>query len=150
MKKIALEITLKRESKPIETTLELVDIIKSAVPEKYKKSHHPARKVFQAIRIEVNNELEVFELALKDSLSLLKPKGRICVITFHSLEDKICKRIFKEASQVDHALKNLPVIPKEFEKGFKIIKQIKPSSDEVEGNNRARSSKLRVIEKEKG
>ena len=94
-KSIALGITKEREKAPIETTLQLAEIIKQNVPEKYRKKSHPARKVFQAIRIEVNDELNVFEKALKDALNIIKPKGRICVITFHSLEDRICKQIFK-------------------------------------------------------
>jgi 16S rRNA (cytosine1402-N4)-methyltransferase len=144
---IAEKIVLAREEKPIETTLELVEIIKSAVPEKYKREKHPARKVFQAIRIEVNKELEVFEKALKDAFSLLNVGGRICVITFHSLEDRICKNLFKEMSEIDSSLKNLPVIPEEYIKDFKVIHTIKPSKEELERNNRARSAKLRVIEK---
>lgn len=146
---IAEKIVNVRKEKPIETTLELVEIIKSAVPEKYKREKHPARKVFQAIRIEVNNELEVFEKALRDAFSLLNVGGRICVITFHSLEDRICKNVFKEMSEIDESLKNLPVIPDEYLKDFKVIHTIKPSKQELEKNNRARSAKLRVIEKTK-
>lgn len=146
---IAEKIVNVRKGKPIETTLELVEIIKSAVPEKYKREKHPARKVFQAIRIEVNNELEVFEKALRDAFSLLNVGGRICVITFHSLEDRICKNVFKEMSEIDESLKNLPVIPDEYLKDFKVIHTIKPSKQELEKNNRARSAKLRVIEKTK-
>ena len=144
---IAKGIIKKREEKPIETTLELAEIIKENVPEKYRKKSHPARKVFQAIRIEVNDELNVFEIALKDALKLLKPKGRICVITFHSLEDKICKRIFNEASKTPKELNNLPVIPEDYKPKYKIIANIKPSEEEIEKNNRSRSARLRVIEK---
>jgi len=146
-KSIAKKIVEKRSKKQIDTTLELVDIIKQAVPFKYAREHHPARKVFQAIRIEVNNELEVFENSLKDSLSLLNKNGRICVITFHSLEDKICKNIYNEVSKIDEKLSKLPVIPEEYMKDFKVIKTLKPKEKELEQNNRARSSKLRVIEK---
>lgn len=146
-KKIAKAIVKYRNEKTIDTTLELVEIIKSAVPEKYKREKHPARKVFQAIRIEVNNELEVLKIALKDSLELLNKNGRICVITFHSLEDKIVKEMFNEVSKIDDNLKNLPFIPDEYQKEFKIINTIKPSKKELEENSRARSSKLRVIEK---
>ena len=135
------------QNRPIETTLELVEIIKSAVPEKYKREKHPARKIFQAIRIEVNDELNVFEKALTDSLDLLNINGRICVITFHSLEDKICKNIFKSVTEIDKNLKNMPVIPEEYLPNFKIIKTIEPSKEELENNNRARSSKLRIIER---
>jgi 16S rRNA (cytosine1402-N4)-methyltransferase len=141
---IANKIIKKR---PIETTLELVDIIKTSVPEKYKRDKHPARKIFQALRIEVNNELEVFEKALETSLGLLKVNGRVCVITFHSLEDRICKEVFKKHTMVDEMIKNLPIIPEEYEPKFKIIKTIEPTSAEIEINNRARSSKLRVIER---
>ena len=134
-------------SRPIETTLELVEVIKNNVPEKYKRDKHPARKVFQAIRIEVNDELNVFEKSLKDALDLLNLGGRICVITFHSLEDKICKNIFKEVSSIDDSLKRLPIIPKEYLPKYKVLKTIEPSKNELEENNRARSAKLRIIER---
>ena len=94
--KIADKIVEYRKNKNIEGTLELVDIVKSAVPEKYKREKHPARKIFQAIRIEVNKELDVLEIALKDALTLLNKNGRICVITFHSLEDKIVNQMLNE------------------------------------------------------
>lgn len=144
---IAKKIVKYRENKEIETTLELVEIIKTGVPEKYKREHHPARKVFQAIRIEVNKELDVFEHALLDALDLINVHGRICVITFHSLEDRICKRIFKEKTEIEKTLKRMPVIPEEYLPNFKIVKVIEPSSQELEKNNRSRSSKLRVIER---
>ena len=134
-------------SRPIETTLELVEVIKNNVPEKYKRDKHPARKVFQAIRIEVNDELNVFEKSLRDSLELLNVGGRICVITFHSLEDKICKNIFKEVSSVDETMKKLPIIPDEYLPKYKVLKTIEPSKKELEDNNRARSAKLRIIER---
>lgn len=146
-KEIAKKIVKVREEKPIETTLELVEIIKSSVPEKYKREKHPARKVFQAIRIEVNQELEVFESALNQALDLIKVGGRVCVITFHSLEDRICKQIFKERTDVDKVLKDLPVIPAEYQPKYKIIGSFNPSAEELKINNRARSAKLRVIEK---
>ena len=135
------------ESRPIDTTLELVEVIKNNVPEKYRREKHPARKVFQAIRIEVNNELEVFEDSLRQALELLSVGGRICVITFHSLEDKICKEVFKEVSEIDSALKNLPVIPDEYLPNYKVIKTVSPGKEEIEENPRARSAKLRVIER---
>ena len=144
---IAKKIDSERKSKNIETTLELVDIIKSAVPFKYQREHHPARKVFQAIRIEVNHELDVFDHSLRNALTLLNVNGRICVITFHSLEDKICKNIYNEVSKLDDAMLDLPVIPDSYLKDFKVIKTFKPSNLELENNNRSRSSKLRVIEK---
>ena len=117
------------------------------MPEKYRRDHHPARRVFQAIRIEVNDELNVFEKSLKDALELLNIGGRICVITFHSLEDKICKNIFNSVSKVDDNLKKLPIIPKEYLPKYKVIKSVTPNKSELEKNNRARSAKLRVIER---
>lgn len=135
------------ETRPIDTTLELVEVIKSAVPEKYKREKHPARKVFQAIRIEVNNELNVFEDSIRQALELISIGGRICVITFHSLEDKICKEIFKSVSDIDKSFKDLPIIPLEYLPKFKIIKSITASDEELQANLRARSAKLRVIER---
>ncbi len=146
---IAKKIIEKRQEKEIVTTLELVEIIKNSVPEKYRREHHPARKVFQAIRIEVNDELNVFEKALKDALELIDVNGRVCVITFHSLEDIICKRMMKEVSTVPNELKNLPVIPDNLKPNYQMIKTIHPSKEELEENRRARSAKLRVIEKVK-
>lgn len=146
-KSIARKIVLKREEKLIETTLELVNIISSSVPEKYKRDHHPARKSFQAIRIEVNNELEVFKSSLLDSLELLKINGRICVITFHSLEDKICKDVFKNVSSVDKSLNKLPIIPEHLLPKYKLVDNILPSEEEVDENKRSRSAKLRIIER---
>ena len=134
-------------SRPIETTLELVEIIKSSVPEKYRREKHPARKIFQAIRIEVNDELNVFEKSLNQSLELIKVGGRICVITFHSLEDKICKDVFRRVTSIDSALKGLPIIPLEYTPKYKIVKTVDPSREEIEANPRARSAKLRVIER---
>ncbi len=148
-KSIAKNIVLKREEKVIKTTSDLVEIIKESVPFKYKREKHPARKVFQAIRIEVNDELNVFEKALRDSISMLSVGGRICVITFHSLEDKICKNIFNEFSKEDEILKNMPVVPEKLKPNYKVIKTVKPSKEEIKNNPRARSSKLRVIERVK-
>ena len=147
--KIADKIVEYRKNKKIEGTLELVEIVKIAVPEKYKREKHPARKIFQAIRIEVNKELDVLKIALDDALTLIKKDGRICVITFHSLEDKIVKNKFTEVSKIDSAFKNLPFIPEEYQKEFKAFNVIKPSKEELLYNPRARSSKLRVIEKVK-
>lgn len=146
---IAKNIIKTRENKKIETTLELVEVIKESVPEKYKREKHPARKVFQAIRIEVNKELDVFESALNQALKLLNVGGRICVITFHSLEDKICKEIFKKASEIDKELKKLPIVPDSYLPQFKIVKTLIPTKEEIEVNPRARSAKLRVIERVK-
>jgi len=144
---IARGIIKYREEKEINTTLELVDIIKNNVPMKYSREKHPARKVFQAIRIEVNNELEVFEKALEQALELININGRVCVITFHSLEDKICKNIFKKYSTVSKELAKLPIIPEDREPKYKIIGTFEPQDKELEENNRARSAKLRVIER---
>ena len=144
---IAKKIVNKREEKPIETTFELVEIIKSSVPEKYKRDKHPARKTFQAIRIEVNNELEVFEKAVHEALDMIDINGRVCVITFHSLEDKICKKVFKENSEISKELSHMPIIPKEYMPKFKIIGAFDPKEEELLENNRSRSAKLRVIER---
>lgn len=146
---IAKKIVEYRENKDIETTLELVEIIKSAVPMKFKKDKHPARQIFQAIRIEVNHELDVIPPALQQAMSLLKVGGRVAVITFHSLEDRMVKNIFKEKCEIDPKVKGLPNIPEEYQKEFKLVvnKAIKPSKKELEENPRARSAKLRVIEK---
>ena len=135
------------KNRPITTTLELTEVIKNNVPFSYKKEKHPARKVFQAIRIEVNDELNVFEKSLRQALDLIKIGGRIEVITFHSLEDKICKKIFDEVSKVDKNLKNLPIIPIEYQPKYKIVGNIDPSKEELINNNRARSAKLRIIER---
>lgn len=134
-------------SRPIETTLELVEVIKNNVPEKYRREKHPARKIFQAIRIEVNDELNVFENSLRQALKRVKVGGRVCVITFHSLEDKICKNVFKEVSSIDDSLKKLPIIPLEYMPKYKVVKTVEPTKKELEENNRARSAKLRVIER---
>lgn len=146
---IAKKIVEYRAQKPIETTLELVDIIKSAVPMKFRKDKHPARQIFQAIRIEVNHELDVLEPAIEQALSLVKVGGRVAVITFHSLEDRIIKQIFKEKCMIDDKVKGLPNIPDEYLPDFKLVvnKAILPSKEELANNNRARSAKLRVIER---
>lgn len=148
-RQIAKAIEKYRGNKNIETTLELVEIIKSAVPEKAKRDKHPARKVFQAIRIEVNNELEVLKKALYSALDIVDVGGRVVVITFHSLEDRIVKNIFKEVTMIDPRVKGLPNIPKEYLPDFELVnnKAIIPSKEEIENNNRARSSKLRVIQR---
>ncbi len=146
-KSIAEAICKYRENKPIETTLELAEIIKSSVPEKYRRLHHPARKVFQAIRIEVNDELNVLQKALNDSLELLNPGGRLCVITFHSLEDRIVKNTFKEVTKENELYKGMPNIPDEYKAKYKLIGKFKPTKEELENNNRSRSAILRVIER---
>ena len=150
-KSIARKIVEYRKNKPIETTLELVEVIKSGVPMKYRINKHPARQIFQAIRIEVNHELDVIEPALSQALELLKVGGRVAVITFHSLEDRLVKNYFKEKTKVDDKVKGMPNIPDEYLPDFKLVvnKAIIPSDEEIEVNPRARSSKLRVIERVK-
>ncbi len=145
--KIADSIVKYRIDKPINTTLELVDIIKNSVSEKYRREKHPARKVFQALRIEVNDELNVLEKSLRKALDLIDVNGRILVITFHSLEDRICKNIFNEVSKVDKNISKLPIIPKEYMPRFKVIANVVPSKEEIDNNKRARSARLRVIER---
>ena len=144
---IANNIIKTRENKKIEMTLELVEVIKKSMPYKAMKDSHPARKTFQAIRIEVNNELGVLRDALEEAIEMLNVGGRISVINFHSLEDKIVKEIFNKYSKVDSSLSKLPFIPKEYLPKFKLITNITPSKEELEENNRARSSRLRVIER---
>ena len=146
---IAKNIIKYRENKKIETTLELADIITNSYPMKARREHHPARKVFQAIRIEVNHELDILEDALKDALSMLNVGGRMCVITFHSLEDRIVKNVFKEYTDIDPKVKGLPDIPEDYLPNYKLINKnvIIPSDEELENNNRSRSAKLRIIER---
>ena len=148
-KSIARRIVEYRKNKPIETTLELVEVIKSGVPMKYRINKHPARQLFQAIRIEVNHELDVIEPALSQALELLNVGGRVAVITFHSLEDRLVKNYFKEMTKIDDKVKGTPNIPDEYLPDFKLVvnKAIVPSEEEIENNPRARSSKLRVIER---
>ena len=151
-KQIARKIEQARENQPIRTTFDLVDIIKEAIPAPARrKGGHPAKRIFQAIRIAVNDELRVFELSLEKVLPMLNKGGRISVITFHSLEDRICKSFFKEHSELPQLPHGLPMIPKEFEPELKLItrKPILPSDEELEANKRARSAKLRVAEKNK-
>ncbi|TYS70695.1 16S rRNA (cytosine(1402)-N(4))-methyltransferase RsmH [Sutcliffiella horikoshii] len=151
-KQIARKIEEYRKSKPIETTLELVEIIKDGIPAPARRTGgHPAKRVFQAIRIAVNDELGVFEDAIHQAIDVLKVGGRVSVITFHSLEDRMCKVVFKEKSQLPQLPPGLPIIPEEYQPTLKLItrKPILPSEEELEANNRARSAKLRVAEKAK-
>jgi 16S rRNA (cytosine1402-N4)-methyltransferase len=148
-KSIAKNIVQYRSTKEIETTLELVDIIKRSVPTKYFINNHPERQIFQAIRIEVNGELKVLSSVLPDAIDLLKSGGRLCVITFHSLEDRIVKQTFKKYSEVNEIVKGLPVIPDEYKPLIKIInnKPIIATEKEINENSRSRSAKLRIIER---
>ena len=146
-KQIARAIERERKNKPIETTFELVDVIKSALPQKVlNKKGHPAKQTFQALRIAVNDELRVFEVSINDALDILNPKGRAVVITFHSLEDRICKTVFKERTTVNIP-KGVPIM--DVEAPYELIshKPIVASEEELEENNRAHSAKMRVIEK---
>ena len=135
--------------RPINSTLELAEIIKNSVPESYRKKSHPARKIFQAIRIEVNNELKILENSIMDAFDLLDSKGRMCIITFHSLEDKIVKRVFNNLCKDSIESKDLPYVPDEMKAKAILItrKPIIPSEKELLENNRSRSAKLRIIEK---
>ncbi|MGG3574412.1 16S rRNA (cytosine(1402)-N(4))-methyltransferase RsmH [Bacillus gobiensis] len=149
-KQIARKIESYREQKTIETTGELVEIIKDAIPAPARrKGGHPAKRIFQAIRIAVNDELKAFEEALEQAVDVLKPGGRISVITFHSLEDRICKSTFKNLSSMPDLPHGLPVIPEGYEPKIKLVtrKPITASIQELEENNRARSAKLRIAEK---
>ena len=146
---IAKKIVNSRKDKEINTTTELVSIIESGVGAKYFNLKHPERNIFQAIRIEVNSELTVLSQVLPDAIDLLKSGGRLCVITFHSLEDRIVKQIFKKYSEVNDLVKGLPVIPEEYKPIIKLInrKPILPGEQELEENSRSRSAKLRIIER---
>ncbi len=148
-KQIAKKIISERENKEINTTKELVDIIKNAVGAKYFNNSHPERNIFQAIRIEVNNELNTLRTILPKAINILNTGGRISVITFHSLEDRIVKQAFKKASDVNELVKGLPEIPSEYKPLIKLInkKPIIPSSKELEENTRSKSAKLRIIER---
>ncbi|CAG9611074.1 Ribosomal RNA small subunit methyltransferase H [Bacillus rhizoplanae] len=149
-KQIARKIEAYREKKPIETTGELVELIKEGIPAPARRTGgHPAKRVFQAIRIAVNDELKVFEEALEAAIDITKTGGRISVITFHSLEDRICKITLKKHSTTPQLPPGLPIIPDEYKPKLKLItrKPILPSDVELEENNRARSSKLRIAEK---
>lgn len=146
---IARKIVEKRKEKPIETTTELVDVIKSATGLNYFFKNHPEREIFQAIRIEVNDELTVLEKVLPDAIEMLNKGGRISVITFHSLEDRIVKKIFKKYSEVNEVFKGMPDIPDEYKPKIKLInkKPILPSEKEINENSRSKSAKLRIIER---
>lgn len=146
---IAKNIVSYRKNKSIDTTLELVNIIKSSVPVKYFITSHPERQIFQAIRIEVNKELECLENVLPDAINMLNIGGRLVVITFHSLEDRIVKKIFKKYSEVDDKVKGLPYIPKGYEPLIKLVnnKVITATEEEINENSRSKSAKIRVIER---
>ncbi|MBS5862414.1 MAG: 16S rRNA (cytosine(1402)-N(4))-methyltransferase RsmH [Firmicutes bacterium] len=144
-----IAINIKKESKDISSTLELVEVIKNATGANYFYKNHPERKIFQALRIEVNEELTVLESILPKAIKRLKKGGRIAVITFHSLEDRIVKNIFKKYSDIDPLVKGLKDIPEEYKPLIKLVnkKPILPSQKELEENSRSRSAKLRIIER---
>lgn len=148
-KVIAKKIIEARNQKKINTTQELVDIISSSVGAKYFNKFHPERQIFQAIRIEVNNELGVLKDVLPQALNMLNKGGRISVITFHSLEDRIVKQFFKKESEIDDLVKGLPEIPKDYLPKLKLInkKPILPSNNEINENSRSKSAKLRIVER---
>ena len=149
-KQIARLIEARRAVKPLETTFELVDIIKEAIPAPARRTGgHPAKRVFQAIRIAVNDELRVFEVALKDAMDMLNVGGVAAVISFHSLEDRICKQMFASRSKIDDAYRGLPVVPEEFLEEFKLLtrKPVMATGHELEENNRSQSAKLRAAMK---
>lgn len=148
-KTIAKKIVSERLKNEIKTTKELVRIIESAVGAKYFNKFHPERQIFQAIRIEVNSELTVLKRVLPDAIDLLKKGGRMCVITFHSLEDRIVKQMFKKESEIDELVKGLPNIPAKYLPKIKLVnkKLILPSAKELSENSRSKSAKLRIIER---
>ena len=149
-KNIAKHIVMARKEKPLETTAELSEIIKASIPMKFQaKGGHPAKRVFQAIRIEVNNELGILENAIKDFVSSIKPGGRLAIITFHSLEDRIVKKTFQDLARGCTCPKEFPVCVCGKKPEIKIIsrKPILPSEEELEHNSRSKSAKLRIAEK---
>lgn len=152
-KQIARKIEEARANAPINTTGELVELIKDGIPAAARrKGGHPAKRVFQAIRIAVNDELGAAEDSLQQALDLIDVGGRVSVITFHSLEDRLCKTLFKEKSSLPDLPPGLPIIPEHLQPDFKLVtrKPILPSDEELEANNRSRSAKLRIIERIKG
>ena len=148
--RIAGNIVSKREEKPIETTFELRDIVEASIPARLKKTGgHPAKRTFQAVRIEVNHELEVLSESIDTLINFLKPGGRLCIITFHSLEDRIVKQAFKRNEDPCICPKSFPVCTcGRVSKGRVVTKKpILPSGEEIQRNSRSKSAKLRVFEK---
>lgn len=149
-KNIAKHIVIEREKGPIDTTGQLIEIIRHAIPMKFQKtSGHPAKRTFQALRIELNRELEVLRESLDEMIELLNTEGRICIITFHSLEDRIVKSIFKKNENPCTCPSHFPVcVCKNVSKGKVITrKPILPSEEELEENSRSKSAKLRIFER---
>jgi len=152
-KNIAKHIVIERKKSPVETTGELIEIIKKAIPMKFQKMPgHPAKRTFQAIRIELNRELEVLKESLDDMIEMLNPGGRLCIITFHSLEDRIVKNAFKKNENPCTCPREFPVcVCGKVSKGRIVTrKPILPSEDELMGNSRSKSAKLRIFEKTQG
>ncbi len=149
-KQIARKIEAARQVKKIETTFELVDLIKAGIPAAARRTGgHPAKRTFQAIRIAVNDELNAFNKSLHQAAEVISIDGRIAVITFHSLEDRICKQAFKKWTTQKPVPRGMPIIPDGFEAPFKLItrKPILPTEAEVSENKRSRSAMLRIVEK---
>lgn len=149
-KQVARKIERARQIAPIETTGELVDLIKEAIPAPARrKGGHPAKRIFQAIRIAVNDELGAIEESLEQAIALLNVGGRVSVITFHSLEDRLVKNIFKEYSSPKDLPPGLPIVPVEYQPELKLInrKPIVATTKELDENNRSRSAKLRIAER---
>lgn len=148
-RQISRKIVERRQKKPIETTFELVEVIKEAIPAFARRTGgHPAKKTFQALRVAVNHELDVLQESLEEAIELLKPSGRISVITFQSDEDKIVKNIFKKYSEVE-VPRGMPMIPDSMKPTLRLVnrKPITASDEELKNNNRSHSAKLRVAEK---
>lgn len=150
-KRIVRSIEQTREKKPIEYTTELAEIVKLAIPAATRRTGgHPAKKTFQAIRIAVNDELGSIEESLEQALDLLKVGGRLSVISFHSLEDRLVKQMFKQVSTPPETPNNLPLLPEQMKPAYRLVnrKPILASNEELEHNNRSRSAKLRIIERQ--
>ncbi|RYG74074.1 16S rRNA (cytosine(1402)-N(4))-methyltransferase RsmH [Lentibacillus lipolyticus] len=149
-KQIARKIEGERKKQPITTTHQLVDLIKEAIPAPARrKGGHPAKRIFQALRIAVNDELTAFNDALHQAARVIGINGRIAVITFHSLEDRLCKQAFKKWSTAKPVPRNLPIMPEDHKPPFQLVnkKPIVPGSQELHDNRRSRSAKLRIVEK---
>lgn len=150
-KRIVRSIEQTREKQPIEYTTELAEIVKLAIPAATRRTGgHPAKKTFQAIRIAVNDELGSIEESLEQALDLLKVGGRLSVISFHSLEDRLVKQMFKQVSTPPETPNNLPLLPEQMKPAYRLVnrKPILASNEELEHNNRSRSAKLRIIERQ--
>ena len=149
-KSIARKIEKQRQLQPIQTTTELVEVIKAGIPARARRTGgHPAKRVFQALRIAVNDELGALETSLEQVLEMLNIDGRVSVITFQSLEDRLVKSMFKEKTSLPDLPQGLPVIPQGMEVDYRLVnrKPILPTKSEIETNHRAHSAKLRVIER---